>query len=64
MLYPSDTLKQVWDIVISLLLLIAAFQTPIAIAFQLSSSADVFGYVIDSLFGLDILICFTSAYYD
>ena len=65
MLYPNDTMKMVWDIFISIVLLISCFTTPFDLAFANLindyPSYRIFGNVIDGLFLLDIFISFFSA---
>ena len=67
--YPSDWWKQIgWDILVSMLLFITCFTTPINIAFQEEISViDWYmktNYVIDILFFIDILVIFNTAVYN
>jgi hypothetical protein len=69
LIHPNNPFKFIWAIVVVVLLLYAAFVTPIRVAFFETESNDEQGWVvveliIDILFGLDIVINFFSAYYD
>lgn len=66
MFYPEDTLKGYWDLVISLILIITCSITPFAIAFyeQNDTSWNVFDFVTDIFFFVDIIIIFNTAFYD
>ena len=65
--YPEDRFKSYWDLFITLILLISCLITPWRIAFgELEEPMGWFiaNVVVDSLFGIDILVIFNSAYYD
>ena len=67
LIYPNDKAKELfWDTVISIILLITCFITPINLAFQEETEMVewymMFNYVIDILFFMDILVNFNSAY--
>lgn len=59
-----------WDLFMTLVLIITCIQTPLNIAFEdvSDTSRDTFSiyldYIIDFLFFLDIIVIFNSAYYD
>lgn len=54
-----------WDLMISIILLVTCITTPFDLAFQEETDAAtnyvIFRYVIDFLFGIDIIINFNSA---
>ena len=65
--YPTDTLKvMVWDLLISVILLLTCYITPFNLAF--SEEVDtvswymILNYSIDALFLIDIWINFNTAY--
>lgn len=66
MIYPNDTKKLWWDVFISLVLLLSTFITPIDIAFsdKLSENNNWFWFstFLDSMFFIDILVTFNSAF--
>jgi uncharacterized membrane protein len=67
LIYPDDKYKEMlWDTVISIILLITCFVTPINLAFAEETDKVywyvVFNYVIDVLFLFDIIINFNCAY--
>ena len=66
MIYPSNTAKQVWDMVVMLLLIYTAIFVPIKVCF-LESSSDVqfiIDLVVDFLFLTDIVLTFNTALED
>lgn len=63
--YPEGHFKMIWDVVITLALVVVCFKTPADIAFAIGTSwNDMSNVVIDSLFMLDILVIFNSAFYN
>ena len=71
LLYPEDRTKNTWDSIVSVTLLLMCIFTPIYIAFSsdLEKGAALSGWQIlnismDSIFGIDILVTFVSAFYD
>ena len=65
--YPTDTAKvMVWDLLISIILLLTCFITPFNLAFAEEVESVywyvAFNYSIDFLFLLDIFINFNTAY--
>lgn len=64
-MYPEDKLKSLWDLFMTVILLITCIQTPYAIAFTTSRvDIDYFSLFIDICFLLDILVIFNRAYYN
>jgi hypothetical protein len=66
MLYPEDPFKNYWDLFIAFILIFTCLVTPYRIALI---EKDSFPWVItnntvDFLFLIDIIIIFSSAYYD
>lgn len=65
MLYPDDTLKNLWDAVSSIALLTTCFLTPFNLAFDSEvNSVNWYlwlNYSIDIIFAIDILVIFNSA---
>lgn len=69
LLYPEDVVKTNWDILITLVLLFTCIETPLRVSFGefSDSSYEVFSIIaliIDSLFLIDILVQFNSAFYN
>ena len=69
LIHPEDQNKEIWDMIITLVLLIACVITPLNIAFinedeEQSLGNMITNYVIDFFFLVDILIIFNSAYYN
>lgn len=63
-LYPEDKLKNTWDLLMTIVLLITCIETPYDIAFADSTiSYTLFNSILDLLFLLDILLIFNSAFY-
>jgi len=67
MFYPNDTIKVMfWDLLISIILLITCLITPFNLAFQDEvEEIDWYikmNYLIDILFGIDIIVNFFTAY--
>lgn len=61
-IYPESSYKQIWDLVITVNLLLTLVMTPFDLAFG-SDTDDFMNTIIDVLFLLDILIIFNCAYY-
>jgi hypothetical protein len=64
--FPDDPIKIKWEMMISVILIFTAVTTPLRLAF---SETDDFTWtfinnMVDSLFGIDIIICFFSAFED
>jgi len=67
MLYPEDPVKINWDLFITLILLISCILTPLRIAFGGDEEPlgwEIINNTIDGLFLIDIVVIFSSAYYD
>ena len=67
LIYPENKVKNVWDMVMTLVLLLSCVITPLNLAFgnhDQHYDETVLGIVIDVLFALDMIVCFNSACYD
>lgn len=63
-LYPEDKLKNTWDLLMTLILLITCIETPYDIAFTDSTiSYTAFNSILDLIFLMDIVMIFNSAFY-
>ena len=72
-IYPENKNKGIWDLFMTLVLIITCIQTPLNIAFEDLDASKVdngvksfviLDYIIDALFLIDILVIFNSAFYD
>lgn len=67
-LYPTDTLKIIWNIIIGIFIAFSTIITPINLAFPdyriNNNSYSAFMYCIDAVFIFDILVNFVSVYED
>ena len=64
MLYPEDKLKNSWDLVMTVILLIICIETPLSIAFSDNTvTFDLFTTIIDLIFLFDMIVIFNSAFY-
>jgi len=67
-IYPENRHKSGWDLFMTVVLILTCIMTPLSIAFSDSDNADDSGfdidYVIDTLFLIDIIIIFNTAYYN
>jgi len=63
---PDSTFKSTWNILLVMLLLYVAIVVPYRICFvdTFSEFWYIFDFVIDGLFGIDVIINFMSAYYN
>ena len=66
LLYPEDTFRVNWDIVISIALVVSALFTPVVIGFNYNGEYstknwEIFHIILDIIFSLDILVSFLSA---
>jgi hypothetical protein len=60
---PDHPLKQVWDVVVLLLVVINLFTIPIAMAAQFEQNeSPIFSTMVDTLFIMDLFITFFSGY--
>ena len=67
MIYPEDKLKNFWDPLMTIILLIACITTPIELAFEIDSentTDSILSYFIDLMFMIDIILIFFTAFYD
>ena len=70
LLYPEDRIKNTWEVIISLSLMIACTTTPVYIAFHETdlsgelTSWEILNIVLDCIFGIDIIVMFFSAFHD
>ena len=66
-IYPEDKLKGYWNLFMTVVLLATCINTPIQIAFSTSTigaiTDDMFSFIVDLLFLIDIFVIFNSAYY-
>jgi hypothetical protein len=65
-IFPDDSLKIKWEMMISVVLIFTAVTTPLRLAFFESDDPTwtAINNSVDALFGLDIIICFFTAYED
>ena len=66
-IYPENRYKGVWDLFMTLVLIITCIQTPLDIAFDSDDSSHFSDYLdqcVNLLFLLDIFVIFNTAYYD
>jgi len=66
MLYPEDTFKSNWDLIISVVLIFTCLVFPFRIAFveEDDNTWKLINAFIDILFLFDILLTFNSAFYN
>ncbi len=64
-IFPDDTPKMCWDLVIILVILMTAILVPYKLAFNTGedNNEQVVSIIIDLLFSIDIILCFFTAYY-
>eukprot|EP00356_Strombidium_inclinatum_P001745 CAMPEP_0170511850 /NCGR_PEP_ID=MMETSP0208-20121228/66528_1 /TAXON_ID=197538 /ORGANISM="Strombidium inclinatum, Strain S3" /LENGTH=139 /DNA_ID=CAMNT_0010795421 /DNA_START=577 /DNA_END=996 /DNA_ORIENTATION=+ len=65
-IYPDDTFKQNWDLLITFILIFTCLVLPVRIAFVEEDSFFWKGvnYFIDGVFTMDIILAFYTAFYD
>lgn len=65
MIYPNNTIKGLWDNLITVALLFTCCVTPYRIAFVEEEPTEwkILNLLLDSLFAIDIFCCYISAYY-
>ena len=66
-IYPDNRMYQIWELFMTIILLISCFLTPVEIAFSptvdsKSSAQSIFEYVMDFLFFSDVIVTFYCAY--
>jgi len=67
LLYPEDRVKEIWDILLVLVLLVSLVITPMRITFGPTieiTSWKICDEVMNILFLIDIIVLFNCAYYD
>ena len=66
LIYPNDEGKQKWDILMTIVLIVTCFFTPINIAFSYSDSETntIINYAIDFFYFIDIVVIFNTAIFD
>lgn len=66
MIYPEDTWKEQWDLVVSLVLIFTCAVTPFRLAFyeKEDTTWEVINGVVDLIFFVDMILIFNTAYYD
>ena len=65
--YPDNSLKPKWDILMAVLLCLQCCSIPIQLAFHNNDTPSwwiIYNYTADALFFIDILVIFNTAYYD
>lgn len=66
LIYPEDQFKNVWDLFMTVILLITCILTPLEIAFAVETDSildNPLSFAIDLLFAMDICLIFNTAYY-
>ncbi len=65
-LFPDDPAKIRWEMLISTVLIFTAITTPLRLAFSDSDDLTwtLINNIVDSMFGIDIFVCFFTAYED
>lgn len=67
-MYPEDKNKVLWDLAVSLTLLVMSVYTPLHVSFANVDDGFTFGttlnIIMDLIFGIDIIVVFFSAYYN
>ena len=67
LIYPENRNKAIWDLWMTFVLLVTCMVTPLNIAFEDGDDALgtlIIDTIVDSLFGVDILVIFNTAFYD
>ena len=67
LLYPEDTFKKRWDVLMTAMILLTCVYTPMFICFHEDKpgidSAEMVNLVVDFVFAIDIFVVFFSAFY-
>lgn len=67
-LYPEDTFKERWDIIMTFFLIFTCSSTPLFISFHEDSDTmtnwEYVNLVVDIFFAMDIIVIFLAAFYD
>lgn len=66
LIYPEDKYKTWWDLFMTFILLLTCIMTPYIIAFLPKEplGIQIMNYIVDTLFLIDIVVIFFTAYYD
>ena len=69
LIYPENTRKLYWDLMMTIILLIACIITPYQIAIykdhtEFGTSEEMVEHALNLLFFIDIIVVFNSAYYN
>jgi hypothetical protein len=68
MIYPENKIKDNWDIVMAVVLIVSCMISPVRIAFPDKGEEPIgwtiYNYTVDSLFFLDIVVTFNTALLD
>lgn len=64
--HPLDEFKSAWDLALVIVLIFSSVMSPYRLAFVEVDDTkwQIINVVVDTLFTIDILIVFNSAYYD
>ncbi|CAM9734706.1 unnamed protein product [Ectocarpus fasciculatus] len=64
--HPNDPRKLYWDLFVGAMILYSIVVIPWRIAFRQDASGAmlIFDYIVDAIFGIDIILCFNSAYFE
>lgn len=64
MFYPEDRFKNIWDLIVSIILIFTCIVTPVRIAFVDKDTIEwsIALYSMDVMFLIDMLVIFNSAY--
>ena len=65
MIYPNNSFKNNWDMILTVILVFTCLVTPYRIAFseEDDESWTILNTTIDIMFLIDMILCFLSAYY-
>lgn len=64
LVYPEQKIRQLWNLFMTLVLLVSCIKTPLDIAFSKETDYNIFDISTDCLFMCDIIVIFNSAFYD
>ena len=66
MIYPEDTWKEQWDLLVSLVLIFTCCTTPFRLAFYETDNFEwqIVNGIVDLVFFTDMILIFNTAYYD
>ena len=65
-IYPTDSFKHVWNVVMVIILISVGLFTPFRVCFveQDSNGWIILDYIFDCIFVCDMVVTFTGAYFD